>query len=213
MSVRNHAKKHLSRQLLKSDDMKQVTHSKNLFEEVQELIDRTKAILTAAEDNNKSNISLGAIRELRCTYEFLIKFSVYIQQAQKEDKEAERARDLQDVSRLSVHEMRLLSALLAKVKGSVPEDTDVLENAGMSPYRDYTMYDATCSSDSDVEDAGDCGDDNIDDEDYQPMRRKKKSKKKKKCKIEDKEDEGSGSMFVGESTVGVTGDGRSISDL
>jgi len=87
------------------------------------------------------------------------------------------------------------------------------------------MYDATCSSDSDegvVEDTGDCGDDDIDDEDDVPLRRKKKSKlkkkykkklKRKKSKIEDKEAEGSGSMFAGESTVGVTGDGRSIRDL
>jgi hypothetical protein len=31
VSVANHAKKHLSRQMLKSDEMKQVTHSMNLF--------------------------------------------------------------------------------------------------------------------------------------------------------------------------------------
>ena len=149
-----------------------------------------------------------------------------MQQAQKDDMEAERARGLQDIKRLSVDEMRLFSALLSKVDGSVPEDTDVLENAGMSSYSRYTVYDATCSSsDSDgevVEATGGCGDDDIDDEDDVPLRRKKKSKlkkkykkklKRKKSKIEDKEAEGSGSMFAGDSTVGVTGDGRSIRDL
>lgn len=98
LSVRNHAKNHLSRQMLKSDEMKSVAHSKNLFKEVQELIQRTKNILDKAEEDDRPMISLGAIRELRKTYEFLIKFQVYMAEAQREEeKEGEYGADMEAV--------------------------------------------------------------------------------------------------------------------
>ena len=131
LSVRNHAKSHLSRQMLKSDEMKSVAHSKNLFEEIQELITRTKKIFADAENEGRPMISLGAIRELRKTYEFLIKFSAYMQDAQKEDKEAKRENIQFSVKiikeRLSVDEIVLMEKLILKMNGKIEQNVDVLK--------------------------------------------------------------------------------------
>ncbi len=118
MSVHNHQKKHLSRQMLKSGEMKEVANSKNLFGEVQNLIDRTKGILNDAERRDRPHISLGAVRELRQTYEFLIKFSAYMSQIQKEDKQAEQEKELKIIEdNLSKDELLQLTFLLDKMKG------------------------------------------------------------------------------------------------
>ncbi len=132
VSVANHAKKHLSRQMLKSDEMKQVTHSKNLFEEVQELIQRTKRILDKAEEDDRPMISLSAINSLKSTYEFLIKFSVHMQEARKQDKEGEWAEKRFYVNiikeRLSVDEILLLNKLMSKMNGEIDSDEDLLQD-------------------------------------------------------------------------------------
>ena len=73
-------------------------------------------------------ISLGAIRELRQTYEFLIKFSVYMREAQQEDKQAERESQIRDIKRLSVSEIQLLLKLTQKMNGSISKDVDVLKD-------------------------------------------------------------------------------------
>ncbi len=142
MSVRNHAKKHLSRQMLKSDEMKQVTHSKNLFEEIQELINRTKQILDKAEAEGMPYVSLGAIRELRQTYEFLIKFSTYMREAQKEDREADFWFSVKIIrKRLTDEEVLLLNKLIQKMNREIPANTDVLKDAGISSYNRYDSED------------------------------------------------------------------------
>ena len=122
MSVRNHARNHLSRQLLKSEETKSLLHGKNLFQNIVELIDRTKAILDDAESKDRPFISLGAIRELRQIYEFLIKFSMYLRDAQKEDRLAERERKLRDVKRLNTNEIQLLIKLIEKMEGDFDAD-------------------------------------------------------------------------------------------
>ena len=127
-SVRNHAKNHLSRQLLKSEETRNLLHGRNLLENVQELIQRTKDILNDAESKDRQMISLGAIRELRQTYEFLIKFSVYMREAQQEDKQAERESQIRDIKRLSVSEIQLLLKLTQKMNGSISKDVDVLKD-------------------------------------------------------------------------------------
>ncbi len=51
-----------------------------------------------------------------------------MKEAQQEDQQADRDRQVQDIQRLDIAEMMLLGALMAKVEGSVPEDTDVIKN-------------------------------------------------------------------------------------
>jgi hypothetical protein len=118
MSVHNHKKNHLSRQMLKSGEMQEVANSKNLFGEVQQLIDRTKGILEDAESKDRPHISLGAIRELRQTYEFLIKFSVHMQQVQENDKQKNQEKQLEVIKdNLTKEELIQLTYLIDKMQG------------------------------------------------------------------------------------------------
>ena len=132
VSVANHARKHLSRQLLKSGEMKEVIHSKNLFQEVEGLIGRTKNILNDAEKQGRPMISLNAIRELRKTFEFLIKFSAFMQEAQKVD-EKDKWDEIRFAvkiikERLSVDEISLLHKLMSKMNGEIDSDEDLLQD-------------------------------------------------------------------------------------
>ncbi len=122
LSVMKHAKNHLSRQLLKSQETKNLLHSRNLFENVQGLIDKTNSILDRADSEDKHFISLAAVRELRQIYEFLIKFSVYMKEAQDADDQKERDSKIRDLKRLSVEELILLEQLISKMEGDGNED-------------------------------------------------------------------------------------------
>jgi hypothetical protein len=166
--------------MLKSGEMKEVMASKNLFEEVQELIQKTKNVLENAEDDNQPTISLGAIRELRQTYEFLIKFSVYMEQAKKQDLEAEKqnAKFVIDIikERLSGEELSLLNKLIKKMDGDIPKDTDILNDAGISTYGRYKSYDFHDDDDDDAED--NLTETKVEDAIDVPVKKKKRKKKK-----------------------------------
>ncbi len=85
-----HAKNHLSRQPLKSQETKEMLHSRNLFQDVEKFIEKTNSILHRADTEDQHFISLTAVRELRQIYEFLIKFSIYMREAQEADNQKER---------------------------------------------------------------------------------------------------------------------------
>ncbi len=184
-SVHNHKKKHLSRQMLKSGEMQEVANSKNLFGEVQNLIDRTKGILNDAEDKDRPHISLGAVRELRQTYEFLIKFSAYMSQIQKEDKQAEQEKELKIIQdNLSKDELLQLTFLLDKMKGK----TDFYDYP-YSEHRCLKCNDIVEPSDDDPDEVEDTTTDSVRFNFEKPLKRKKKKKKMKRKVVTTVEDD------------------------
>ena len=199
VSVANHAKNHLSRQMLKSDEMKAVTHSKNLFAEIQDLIERTKAILSKAEDDDRPMISLSAINSLKSTFEFLIKFQVYMEQAQQADTKAERDSQVRDIKRLNIQEIMLMEKLVSKMSGSIAEDVDVLaefkEDCIMRArmFRDPFKDNDSEKGFSTFKDSGFNGidDDDVDfkdDIDVLPVKKTKSFKRKRRVDGDDKDD-------------------------
>ena len=95
-ALRNHRDNHLSRQLMQAIRRKQATEGLDLLGKIDELIDRTKRILDTAEREKRLGLALGAIREVRGSYELLAKIAVVLHETRKEELEAEQMQsDLQ----------------------------------------------------------------------------------------------------------------------
>ena len=128
-SVRNHAKNHLSRQMIKHVSIREMLHADDLLSNIKELVKKTEAILKKSEKEGKYMISLAAIRELRSTYEFMCKTAKYLDERQKEevpqesDEQEEIRKQLDRLDILSDEELDLMERLLQKLDG---EDIDVI---------------------------------------------------------------------------------------
>lgn len=88
-SVDFHAKEHLSRQLLKSHEIKERIDSTKLLDEVETCLNKTKDILFQAELDKKATLQLQAIREIRSTIELLLKLGIDLARLQQERELAE----------------------------------------------------------------------------------------------------------------------------
>lgn len=114
-SLAYHATHHLSRQLLKSHEMKQMLESKSLTTEIENLISRTKAILDKAEKQELHLVSLKAISELRQTFGFLVSTAFLLREDERAEAQEERRAEIDDLkSRYSVEELELLQLVLSK---------------------------------------------------------------------------------------------------
>ncbi len=133
-SVRNHAKNHLSRQMIKHVRIREMLHADDLLSNIKELVKKTETILKKSEKEGKHMISLAAIRELRSTYEFMCKIAKYLNERQKEEAQKEevpqegdelekRRKEIARVRRLSDEELNLMKRLVQKMDG---EDIDVI---------------------------------------------------------------------------------------
>lgn len=96
-SVRNHAEKHLTRQLLKANEMRELAESRSLSEEIQSLITRTKAILDKAESEELHMVSLKAISELRQTFGFMVSTAFLLKQDEREEALAQKRNAVDDL--------------------------------------------------------------------------------------------------------------------
>ena len=110
-SVDNHMENHLSRQLVQAYDQKRLSESENIIGEVEELLRRTKRILTEAEQDGKYSLALSAIREARGSYELLSKIAYALHQARTQELELERERQAQDKSTTDQQSRELLQVL------------------------------------------------------------------------------------------------------
>ena len=112
-SLYSHKSSHLSRQLLKSAEIRQVLNSQALLGEITSLIDKTKAILKKAERRKKGlGLALMAIRELRETYKFMCSLAAYMHDEQKQEPEP----DIYHWDNLTVEEMEQFRSLLSKLQ-------------------------------------------------------------------------------------------------
>lgn len=129
-SVRYHADNHLSRQLIKSHEMRQALESGNLLNEIEDLLKRSKHILRRAEREGALNTALGAIREARGTLELMSKIAVTCHQIRAQELEAQRMEQIgqqdnsiaEDIKRLSFTELMMFEALVDKMSGNRNDD-------------------------------------------------------------------------------------------
>lgn len=129
-SVRSHAENHISRQLVKSQEMKQAVESAGLVTEIEDLLRRSKKILNSAERDGKLAIALGAIRETRGTLELMAKICATIYQIQAQELQAQQSEhdesvDVEMQARLKLlsdAELSMLTALNEKMCGLRKDD-------------------------------------------------------------------------------------------
>ena len=127
-SMANHAKKHLSRQLLKSHDIAERANADVLLGEIDMCLSKTKDILAKAEEEDKPTLQLQAIREIRQTIEFLSRLAVSMAQLQLEKESQENttiirtpkiASDMSSKEALALYKMTLLALNDQKGKGQI----------------------------------------------------------------------------------------------
>jgi hypothetical protein len=86
-----------------------------MFDNIMELVDKTKGILDRAEAKGKSYLSLTAIRELRSTYEFMCKISAYLHEHKDNDEKLIIRLTADKLGKgLTSRELKLLGKLLDK---------------------------------------------------------------------------------------------------
>jgi transposase-like protein len=129
-SVRYHADNHLSRQLIKSQEMKEAAINGNLLNEMEDLLKRSKHILRRAEREGALNTALGAIRETRGTLELMSKIAVTLHQIRAQELEAQRMEDTlkqdttfhEGIKGLTDAELAMFEALVDKMSGDRNDD-------------------------------------------------------------------------------------------
>jgi len=108
-SLRCHLRDHTSRQMAQAYKKKQEVESLDLFNEIDDLVDRTKKILSRAESKGADLLSLKAIAELRGTYELMLKIAVALHQTKQEDYEKELQEESQERTAEMVEKMKILT--------------------------------------------------------------------------------------------------------
>lgn len=139
-SVRAHAENHLSRQLVKSVELKQAMQNAGLVNEIESLLNKSKSILNKAEADGKLNLALNAIRETRGTLELMAKICATIYQIQAQELQAQQGidddatRTQEGLEKLSDAELNMLMALTEKMRGERKDDVirAVMQEASFS---------------------------------------------------------------------------------
>jgi len=88
-SVRYHAENHLSRQLLKANEIREAINTETIAKTFLDLMDRTERLLQRAEESPNLFAQASAIREMRSNLEFLAKWAVTMKQRLQEQQEQE----------------------------------------------------------------------------------------------------------------------------
>ena len=129
-ALRNHMDNHLSRQLIKSNELKKAMESGNLLNEIEDLLTRSKHIMRRAEHDGRLTLALNAIKETRGTLELMSKIAVTLHQIRAQELEAERMQNnagqeaiqQEGLERLSTPELDMLMALYEKMAGERNDD-------------------------------------------------------------------------------------------
>lgn len=131
-SLYPHSKDHLSRQLAQAYQRKEALESLNLLGEIEDLLHRTKVILTQAEQDKRYTLALKAIAEARGVYELLSRIAFSLHQARTAELELERAKahdigqeaemEFQEALKvLTMPELELLEKLSEKIQKADPK--------------------------------------------------------------------------------------------
>jgi hypothetical protein len=113
LSVRGHAKNHLSKTLVRNEDARELLHSKSLLSEMTELVHKCKDILER-NIGKRDNISLSAARELREIFSFFVRIKIDIEGVQKNDAQEHNRRQSEILKHLDCDELEYMSILMTK---------------------------------------------------------------------------------------------------
>jgi hypothetical protein len=133
-SVRYHAMNHLSRQLIKSNEMQQAIVSGGLVSEMEDLLTRSKNILNKAEAKGQLNTALSAISQTRGTLELMAKIAATLHQIRAQELERSQGASDEDyeplppdaIDRLNNGELMMFIAISEKLMGNRSKNEDVV---------------------------------------------------------------------------------------
>ena len=110
--ISRHAKNHLSRQLLKHQEIRERINSERILDEVEDILARSKRLLRDSEADGQRGTALNAIREIRQTIEFLSKLALTLHSMKQEEAltlEEDREREFKlALEKLETPELELL---------------------------------------------------------------------------------------------------------
>jgi transposase-like protein len=119
-SLYAHRKKCVTRQLLKSEEMRQMLTAQNLFNEIDFLVEKSKDILERADVNNEHMVSLRAISELRASYEFLTRLAVQFKEVMAENEKKKWRWEVDALKEKFIREeLELLQLIYNKKPGEI----------------------------------------------------------------------------------------------
>jgi transposase-like protein len=132
-SLMNHERKHLSHQLAAAWQGKQEGESLDLLREIETLLQKSKAILEKAEQDEKYALALSAIRESRGVIELMINVSFSLHQVRmlelqiEREKSGEAGREREAVFEgqlaiLTDSELALWERLVRKIQNQTHEE-------------------------------------------------------------------------------------------
>ena len=121
-----HSRHHLSRQLLKSYQMKQMLDLEAVSHEFQSFFERMKELYNRLEGEEPSHVHAAIARELRAGLESIAKWGISLQtisqqQAQEQFQQQSASMKLA-FDRLSSQELQMFKYLLAKMSGESPPE-------------------------------------------------------------------------------------------
>ena len=146
-SIRNHAQKHLSRQIAVTYSRIEMTESTQLMEKLHEMIENGQAIFNRNFERGRDGTALKAIDSMRLVWELITKIYAYVAEVRRLEQDAERAsiesrieeesaEFLQEaMSRLNNAELLMLDRLVKKASGQTDE---VIIPDQVSPFSDIT---------------------------------------------------------------------------
>lgn len=148
-SLRNHLQNHMSRQLVKAYEKKELDGSMNLLAEIDDIIAHTKEIFKRNFDKGADVTALKALDSQRSTLELLCKISAYLHQtkllelAENENSfQKEQVADFSDrLKVLTTPELEMLISLQKKIDSQdkriiiIPERQDAYTTTKKKPTR------------------------------------------------------------------------------
>lgn len=119
-SLYGHSKKCVTRQLMKSEEIRERLTAQNLFEEIDFLVEKSKDILERADVNDEHMVSLKAISELRANYEFLTRLATQFKEVMAEEKKKKEREEIDFLKeRFTREELELLQSIYNKKPGEI----------------------------------------------------------------------------------------------
>lgn len=123
-SLRNHVQNHLSRQLVKAYEQKELSGSMNLLAEIDEIILKAKEIFRRNYDKGRDVTALKALDSQRSTIELLCKISAYMHQTKllelQEQEKSHQQEEKEDFANrlklLTTAELKMLYKLQSKLQ-------------------------------------------------------------------------------------------------
>jgi transposase-like protein len=119
-SLYAHSKKCVTRQLMKSEEMRQMLTAQSLFDEISFLVEKSKDILERDDINNDHMVSLKAISELRANYEFLTRLAMQSKEVMADEEKRNMRREVDALKeKFTREELELLYRIYNKKPGEV----------------------------------------------------------------------------------------------